>query len=122
MATALGSLFHAHHLLVKNLSLTPSLTLPSQLPAVPLGPEGDTAVTREQHSPLEELKAAMRPPLSLLCSELNKPMDLSCSSYVFPSTIFPILLCEEGSCGVLQLGHLQFTSLILYPAPLLTSG
>ena len=28
MTTALGSLFHAHHPLVKNLFLTPSLTFP----------------------------------------------------------------------------------------------
>ena len=61
----------------------------TQLHAIPLGP---VAVTREQssalpfHSPHEEL-----PPVSLLCSGLNKPRDLSCSSYTLLSDSSPSL-------------------------------
>ena len=44
----------------------------------------------------------MRPPLSLLCSGLNKPRDLSRSSHIFPSRPFAIFValsvmeCAEG--------------------------
>lgn len=38
MNTALGSLFHAHHLLVKNLFLTPSCPSPGKAPCRSLGP------------------------------------------------------------------------------------
>ena len=34
----------------------------------------------------------MRPPLSLLCSGLNKPRDLGCSSHTLPSRPFPIFV------------------------------
>jgi len=40
---------------------------------------------------LKKPYAAMRSPLSLHFSRLNKPRDFSCSSYVYPSTPFIIL-------------------------------
>ena len=75
------SLIYAQCPLVKNLFLKPQPDLPlTQLHAVP---SGSIAVTRQQSSalplcsPPEDLQATMRPPLSLLCSGLSKPRDLS---------------------------------------------
>jgi len=45
------------------------------------------------HTPCEFwLCGAMGPPLSLLCSGLNKLRDLGCSSYILPSRSFPIFV------------------------------
>jgi len=81
MTTALGCLFHAYHPLgCKNLFLTSSLTLPGHS-SMPFPQDlSQTPESRAQHSPstpCEELQLPTRPLLSLLCSGLNKPRNLS---------------------------------------------
>jgi len=95
--TALGSLFHAHHPLMQNLSLTPNLTFP--------GHSSKLFPQLRSLSQIAELSTAPSLPArscscnevspQLLCSGLNKLWGLSCFSYTLPSrfvTIFIALL------------------------------
>lgn len=71
LTPAVGSLYHAHR--------PPSgeEPFPNLQPALPLGPVTVTIAELSASTPCEELQAAVRPPLSLLCSGLNKSRDLS---------------------------------------------
>jgi len=70
-----GQLFHAHHPLVQTLFLTPSCPSPDAAPYRSLGPcrcHPEKSSALPLHS-LWGAVAAMRPPLSLLCSGLSTP-------------------------------------------------
>lgn len=69
-ATSLGSPFRAHCPVVQTLSPTPTAPPLTQLHAVPSGPV-----------------AAMRPPLSLLCSELSTPQTSAAPHTPYPQTL-----------------------------------
>lgn len=91
MPAALKSLFHAHHPLMKNFSLTPSCL--TQLYAIPSGPIAVTE-TRAQSCltlPVRSCRHHEGTP-QLLCYVLSTLRDCSCSSYVLPSGSFIIFI------------------------------
>ena len=92
--TALGSLFHAHHALVQNLSLTPNLTLPWQLPAIPLGAVAVTESRAQRCPPLPVRSCSCHEASpQLFCSGLSTPRDLNHSSQTLPSD--PSCICSS---------------------------
>lgn len=86
--TALGSLLRAHCPLMKE---NPHLTLPDSSEPFPraltLSPESRSQPCLS--APCEELQG-LESSLSLLCSVLNKPQELSCSSHILSFRSFPI--------------------------------
>ena len=83
--TALGSLFHAHHPLLKNLFLTPHLTLPRHS-SMPFPGFCCCHLKAElSAAPPFPLWGVVRSSLSLLFSGLKKSRDHSHSSDVLPS-------------------------------------
>ena len=87
---SLGMPFHAHRSLVKNLSLTRSCPFPDTAPCRSLGP---CQFHREQSSALSlrslwGVACCHEASPQLLCSGLNAPRDLSCSSHILASRPF----------------------------------
>ena len=119
MPTALGNVLHAHHPLVKNFCLTPSLPSPDAAPCRSLGP---CRCHRQQSSVLPFLLwgavAAMRPPLSSstlywvhsgtsaaplqtlhhLCSPPLNTLIVLCPSYVVAPKLHAVLELRLHQC------------------------
>ena len=81
------TVFHAHHPLVQNLSLTPSCPSPNTAPCCSLWPWCCHQRAELSTVPLFPVRSCSCHDASaqLLCSALNKTRDLNISLHVFPS-------------------------------------